>query len=265
MKISLIITTYNWPEALFLVLQSVRHQVLVPSEIIVADDGSDFKTKDVIDNFNRDYNINVKHSWQEDHGFRAAKSRNKAILQSSGDYIILIDGDTILHPCFVKDHFNFAESGYFVQGSRVLISMKETQKVLEKKNINFSFFSPNLKNKKNSIHSITLSTLFSNKNNNINGIKSCNMAFYRKDCIKINGFNNDFTGWGREDSEFVVRLINIGINRKNIRFRAIQFHLWHDENSRHSLDQNNVLLNEAIKRKTSWCLNGLKEMGENES
>ena len=122
MKISLIITTYNWPESLLLVLESVRCQVTTPSEIIVADDGSDFKTKEVINNFNNDYGLNIIHSWQEDKGFRAAKARNKAILQASGDYIILIDGDTILHPNFVKDHCDFAEPGYFVQGSRVLIS-----------------------------------------------------------------------------------------------------------------------------------------------
>jgi len=265
MKISLIITTYNWPDALLLVLESIRHQTLMPSEIIVADDGSDYMTKEVINDFNRDYNLNIKHSWQEDNGFRAARSRNKAILQSSGDYIILIDGDTVLHSSFVKDHLNFAESGYFVQGSRVLMSKEETQKAIEKKYINFSLFTPKIQNRKNSIHSIFLSSLFSSKKNSIHGVKSCNMAFYRKDCIKINGFNNDFIGWGREDSEFVVRLINSGVNRNNIRFKAIQFHLWHDENTRKSLLKNDEILDETIIRKTTWCENGLKQIVKNES
>ena len=265
MNISLIITTYNWPESLSLVLLSVRCQTIIPSEIIVADDGSDFKTKDVINNFNNDYGLKIVHSWQEDKGFRAAKARNKAILHSSGDYIILIDGDTILHPNFVKDHHDFAEPGYFVQGSRVLISNKETAKAIANKNINFSLFSQSISNRKNSIHSKILSYLFSSKLNSIHGIKSCNMAFFREDCMKINGFNNDFKGWGREDSEFVVRLMNNGIKRKNIRFKAIQYHLWHKENSRKSLAKNDENLNNAINNKTTWCKNGLKSMEKYES
>jgi glycosyltransferase involved in cell wall biosynthesis len=260
MKITLIITTYNWHESLFLVLESIRHQLIAPNEIIVADDGSDYKTKDLINNFNRDHELNILHSWQEDRGFRAARSRNKAIFISSGEYIILIDGDTILHPSFVKDHSEIAEYGCFIQGSRVLISESGTQEILATKNVNFSLFSPNLKNRKNSIHSNLLSSLFTSKKNHLNGIKSCNMAFYKKDFKKINGFNNDFEGWGREDSEFVIRLINSGIKRINIRFKAIQFHLWHLENSRKSLEKNDEILNEAIINKTTWCDNGFKSI-----
>ena len=77
---------------------------------------------------------------------------------------------------------------------------------------------------------------------------------------KIKGFNNDFEGWGREDSEFVIRLINSGIKRINIRFKAIQFHLWHLENSRKSLEKNDEILNEAIINKTTWCDNGFKSI-----
>ena len=99
----------------------------------------------------------------------------------------------------------------------------------------------------------------------MSGIKSCNMAFYKKACININGFNNEFEGWGREDSEFVIRLINNGIKRNNIRFKAIQFHLWHQENSRRSLPKNDLILNEALINSITWCKNGLKSIGKNES
>ena len=113
-------------------------------------------------------------------GFRAARSRNNAIFKSSGDYIVLIDGDTILHTNFVKDHIANAEPGFFVQGSRALLSEKQTKKALAEKIVNFSFFSSELKNRKNSIHSKLLSKIFSSKKNHLHGIKSCNMAFYRK-------------------------------------------------------------------------------------
>ena len=89
------------------------------------------------------------HSCQEDKGFRAAKSRNKAIAKSNGDYIILIDGDMILHPKFIQDHISKAESGYFVQGTRVLLTQQSTQNALKKMKINFSFLSNGIQNRNN--------------------------------------------------------------------------------------------------------------------
>ena len=265
MKLTLIITTYNWPESLLLVIESVKRQTVLPDEVIIADDGSDKETKDLINNFKKDTNLNIIHSWQEDMGFRASRSRNNAIFKSSGDYIVLIDGDTILHTNFVKDHIANAESGFFVQGSRALLSEKQTKKALAEKVVNFSFFSSELKNRKNAIYSKLLSSIFSSKKNHLHGIKSCNMAFYRKDCININGFNNDFEGWGREDSEFVVRLINSGVKRKSVRFNAIQFHLWHNENPRVSLIKNDEILNDAIHNQKNWCKNGINSLEENDS
>ena len=265
MKLTLIITTYNWPESLLLVIESVKNQSILPDEVIIADDGSSKETKDLVIRLQKNSCLNIIHLWQEDIGFRAAKSRNNAIFKSSGEYIILIDGDTILHHDFVRDHIAHAEPGFFVQGFRALLSEKQTNKVLIKKIVNFSFLSPELKNRKNAIHSKLLALIFSNKKNNLYGIKSCNMAFYRKDSININGFNNKFEGWGREDSEYVVRLMNSGIKRKNVRFSAIQFHLWHNENSRMSLERNDVMLDEAINNKIQWCSDGINSMEKNES
>ena len=257
MHLTLIITTYNWPDALVLVLKSIESQTITPDEVIVADDGSTAETKAVVSKFQEDSNLNIIHSWQKDKGFRAAKSRNKAIVKSSGDYIILVDGDVILHRKFIQDHINNAQANYFVQGSRVLLTEDETNKILDSKRISFSFFSSGLKNRKNAIHSNLMSKFFSTKKNYIHGIKTCNMGFYKQDCININGFNNDFEGWGREDSEFIVRLLNSGINRKNVHFNAIQFHLWHKDNSRESLERNNLILKEAINNRIKWCDNGI--------
>ena len=265
MKLTLIITTYNWPESLLLVIESIKRQTVLPDEIVFADDGSTNSTKDLITSFKNSFDIKIIHSWQEDIGFRVARSRNNAINKSFGDYIILIDGDMILHTNFIKDHIDSAEPGFFIQGSRVILSENLTKIALEETKIDFSFFSLGLKNRKNSIYSRLLSLLFSNKTSDLRGIKSCNMAFYRQDCLKINGFNNRFEGWGREDSEFIVRLINSGIRRKNIRFNAIQFHLWHNESSRASLSENDAMLNNAINNQLCWCKNGLSSIGKNES
>ena len=257
MRLTLIITTYNWPDSLELVLKSIESQTITPDEIIIADDGSAAETQAVVSRFQEDSDLNIIHSWQKDKGFRVAKSRNKAIAKSSGDYIILVDGDMILHRKFIQDHINNAQAHYFVQGSRVLLTEDETNKILDSKKISFSFFSSGLKNRKNAIHSNLMSKFFSTKKNYIHGIKTCNMGFYKQDCININGFNNDFEGWGREDNEFIVRLLNSGINRKNVHFNAIQFHLWHKDNSRESLERNNLILKEAINNRIKWCDNGI--------
>jgi glycosyltransferase involved in cell wall biosynthesis len=265
MKVTLIITTYNSPSLLILCLESIENQTVSPYEVIIADDGSNNETRDLITSFNKGSDIDIIHSWQKDIGFRAARSRNNALLKSSGDYIVLIDGDMIIHSNFIQDHIINAEHGFFVQGSRVMLSKKQTKKSLIQNKTKFSFLSLGLMNRKNAIHSQFLSQTFLKKKNFINGIRSCNMAFYLKDCLNINGFNNDFVGWGREDSEFVVRLINSGIQRKNIRFCAIQYHLWHNENNRESLKRNDLILEAAIKTRAQWCENGIKSMKEYES
>ena len=259
MRVSLIITTYNRPDALSIVLESVKKQTRLPDEIIIADDGSNELTKNCITEFNNNSLLKVIHSWQEDRGFRAAKSRNKAIAKSSYEYIILVDGDVILHEKFIEDHLHHAEEGFFVQGSRVLLNEAKTKKIINNQNKNISLFSRGLTNRKNSIYSVFLSKIFLSRKNTLNGIKTCNSAFYKSDCIKVNGFNNDIEGWGREDSEFVARLLNNGINRKNVRFNIIQFHLWHKESSREALIKNDLTLEKAINRELKWCDNGINQ------
>tara|TARA_B100000795_G_scaffold70367_1_gene49281 strand:- start:3299 stop:4084 length:786 start_codon:yes stop_codon:yes gene_type:complete len=257
MKLSLVVTTYNRHDALLLVLQSIESQSLLPGEVIIADDGSKSSTQKIINDFQKKTNLSIKHSWQKDKGFRAAKSRNKAIAKASGEYIVLIDGDTILHPEFIRDHVHNAEKGFFVQGSRALLTKQITRRVLLDGMLNFNFLSTGLKNRKNTIHSRILSKFFSNKKNHLVGIKSCNMAFYKEDCININGFNNDIEGWGREDSEFAIRLLNNNIQRKTIRFNSLQFHLWHNESERKSLEINDAILKKTIDSKLKWSTNGI--------
>lgn len=101
---SLQISTYNWPAALQLCLQSVLHQIVKPDELVIADDGSGPETKIVIDKFASEVPYAVKHVWHEDKGYCLPEIQNKAIVHSSCDYIIQVDGDCILHPAFIADH-----------------------------------------------------------------------------------------------------------------------------------------------------------------
>jgi glycosyltransferase involved in cell wall biosynthesis len=258
-KCSLIITTYNWHKALELVLLSVLKQSVLPNEIIIADDGSDERTKNLIENFQQKSPVPIIHSWQKDKGFRAAKSRNKAIAKSSYEYIVIIDGDIILHKDFIADHIKNAKKDCFIQGSRVLIEEEKTKLLLNNKIINIGFFSKNINNRKNTINNNFLSKIFSKINKKTSGIKTCNMSFWKKDVLKTNGFNEDFIGWGREDSEFVARLYNNNIKCNNVKFNCNCYHLYHNENTRESLVINDKILKKTIDNNLKFCSNGVDQ------
>ena len=85
------------------------------------------------------------------------------------------------------------------------------------------------------------------------------MSFFYKDIIAVNGFNNKFVGWGREDSEFVERLIHNGIQGKLVKFVALGYHLYHKEESRKALPENDHLLHVTIENKLTWCDDGLSK------
>ena len=259
LKTSLIITTYNWPEALFLVLKSIKHQSIPPDEIIVADDGSNDDTKNIIRKFSKNFKLEIIHSWQKDEGFRAAKSRNKAIAKARGEYIIMIDGDMILHPDFIKDHTSFAKSNSFVQGMRAKLSEEKSNDIMKTKNIIFKNFDKGLKSKRYGIHNSLLSYLCSGirRINKLKMLQTCNMAFYKKDALRINGFNEDFIGWGREDSEFGARLLHTQIVRRDLKFAAVAYHIHHEGNSRKMLDHNHAIYLSTLEKKLIRCKNGI--------
>lgn len=259
MQVSLIITTYNWPEALTLSLQSCLRQSVDPLEIIVADDGSGPMTRTVIDQLAASSPVPIIHSWQEDKGFRLAKSRNKAIAMAQGEYILLIDGDIILESHFVEDHCWIARRGCFVQGGRVLLDEHLSRTMLATGTQMVSLCSRRVGNRKNCIRSFLLARLFSLKSRKITGIKTCNFAFWKEDAIAVNGFNEEFIGWGREDSEFTVRLMNSGVKRQNIKFRALAYHLFHGMHDRAGLVKNDDVLLRTRRDQLQWCEKGLNQ------
>lgn len=257
MACSLVVTTYNRPDALDLVLQSALDQSEPPCEIIVADDGSAPATADLVSRHRASASIPLLHAWQEDRGFRAAESRNRAIARSTGEYVVIVDGDMLLHRDFIRDHRLLARRGSFIQGSRVLLSPSNTRRRLESGEYRVPIFAFGLGNRKNALRLPLLSRVLSREVRSLKGIRSCNMSFFREDCLRINGFNEEFVGWGREDSEFAVRLINSGVLRRDVRFSAIAFHLWHDESPREALAANDRQLEAAISGKMTFCLNGI--------
>ena len=259
MTVSVIVTTYNWPEALVLTLQSLLNQSRLPDEVIVADDGSKEPTARTVADFAKEAPFPVIHSWQEDDGFRLAMSRNRAIAQAKGEYIIVIDGDLILHPRFVEDHLKHAAPKRYLQGGRVLLGPKISEKIFDGSfdPKGLSIFSSDIKNRKNALRSPLLAKLFGAESTSFKAIKGCNFSLFKEDILSVNGFDNEFVGWGREDSEFVARLYHNGVKRKNLKFCAVAYHLYHPENERAALAENDRRLETTLKEKKIRCADGI--------
>lgn len=258
-KVSLIITTYNWPEALKKVLDSVILQTILPQEVIIADDGSDKRTYELIEQYKNLLPCPLIHSWQEDKGFRAAKSRNKAIQYSNSEYIIFVDGDTIINKHFVHDHIYAAEIGTFIHGKRSYINELESQRLLSS-NLAPSVWMQGLEHRDQSIR-LPFSIRFINeaKKDSINRGMGGNCSFWKQDIVDVNGFNNDFEGWGPEDTEFCQRLLNKGLKCKRLRFKATCFHIHHELRSKKMLAENQKIYQNTVSNQLTRCKNGLEQ------
>jgi glycosyltransferase involved in cell wall biosynthesis len=259
--VSLIVSTYNWPAALNLCLLSIQKQVLLPDEVIIADDGSGEETRLLIEKFINEFPVPLIHVWQPDEGFQLSRIRNKAIARASQGYIVQIDGDLILERHFIQDHVAFRKEGSFVSGTRVQMSSKLTARVIENALTDISVFSKGITNTSNAIRVPILSKFLESryKRSDPAYVRGCNMAFWRKDLITVNGYNERIVGWGREDSELAIRLINAGVAKRIYKFGAVVFHLYHKETKRAQFDINQSILEQAISNKTTSCEHGLDQ------
>jgi glycosyltransferase involved in cell wall biosynthesis len=252
--ISVIVTTYNREDALEAVLRSLARQSEPDFEVIVADDGSAAATAAVIDSWKGKVGRRVERVWHEDHGFRAAEIRNRAILASRGAYCIFLDGDCIVRPDFVATHRRLAAAGWFVTGNRVLLSAPLTAKVLAEKLApeTWSFAGwvgerlGGGVNRVSALLRLPLGPLRRLRQRTWQGARSANLAVWRSDLDRIDGFDADYVGWGKEDSDIIVRLLRAGVRRKDGVFATGVLHLWHPEADRGRLAENERKLSGII-------------------
>ena len=261
---ALIISTYNWPGALNLCLKSVLLQTHMPDEVIIADDGSNEETKQLIEEYKELLPGVLIHIWQPDEGFQLARIRNRAIAAAKSEYIIQIDGDLILHRDFVSDHLYLAKQNYFITGSRLLLSEPITKKLIEAESIAINTgVAIRSRNIFNGFRIGFIRRFLANKykvrGTNKYYVKGCNMSFWRKDLLHVNGYNEMYKGWGREDSDIAIRLMNSGINKKFIKMGAIAYHLYHHEANRNREEKNTEMMMETIKGKVKHCEKGVSQ------
>ena len=248
MKISLIISTYNKPEYLFHCLKSITELKEFPDEIIVADDGSGKETAELIGKFRIQLSVLLIHVRQEDQGFRLSRSRNNAIIKSSGDYLIFIDDDIILHPAFISDHRRFAKSNCFYCGSRVILDVEKTAKTMKNGSYKFPIWATGLKSRGNAIRIPFLHKIITGPGYTYKRLRGCHMAFWKEDLLRINGFDERYTSSRREASDIAMRMMHSGVKRINLKWAAICYHLYHP--IKQTSSNNDKILFEVIRNKT---------------
>lgn len=256
--ISLIISVHCWEAALEGILKALAHQSYPKFEVIVAQDAHRQETQALLQQWNSKQSLHkglhVRHIFQENKGFRKSRLLNQAILQARGDYIIFLDGDCVPHHRFVEDHVSLAEKGYFVQGRRCFIVEPAVEAFLRGAPV-WTFFV------QGKIHrpfkAIRWPWAKIEKSQSLQGMLGCNLAVWKADLMAINGFNEAFIGWGREDSELGARLYHLGKIRKLVHGRAIIYHLNHPLAPRTSLVQNERILRDTLASRLVACEKGL--------
>jgi glycosyltransferase involved in cell wall biosynthesis len=265
---SVIVTTYNREDALDAVLRSLAAQTDRDFEVVVADDGSRPETTALIAAWQAKLGRRLGHVWHEDRGFRAAEIRNRAILASRGTYCVFIDGDCLARRDFIATHRALAEPGWFVAGNRVLLSSALTGRVLGEKLIpedwNLAAWLAQRAqggiNRVSALLRLPLGPLRRLRQKVWRGARSANLAVWRADLDRVDGFDSDYAGWGKEDSDIIVRLLRAGVRRKDGMFATAVLHLWHAEADRGNLADNERKLSDSLAGKDVRARLGLSAL-----
>lgn len=253
--ISVIVATYNRPDALDVVLRALARQRDRNFEVLVADDGSGPATRAVVERHVSRIGVPLLHVWHEDKGFRLAEIRNRAIRECRGDICIFLDGDCIPRPGFVAAHRRLAEPGWFVAGNRVLLSQRLTDRILrdgltpETWTV-ADFAMARLRGDINRLApaiALPLGPLRKRLARRWQGARGSNLAIRMTDLRRVDGFDAAFSGWGLEDSDIIVRLVRSGTYRKDGRFATGVLHLWHREADRSHLAENEQRLQQVMR------------------
>jgi GT2 family glycosyltransferase len=266
---SLLLATYEMPRHLSLVLAALERQTVSPEEceILICDDGSGEETKAQIDAFKERTRFQVKHIWQEHQGFRKCRMLNEALRQSEGETFIFLDGDCVPHQDYLRDHLENQEPGRYLAGRRVELG-ESISASLTPEQVRAGFF--------DSPHPRLILSAFRGETENlqrsvripwaglrkrlrmdrIDDLKGCNYSVSRRDMEAVNGFDEEYEGYGREDTDIELRLQNLGLKIKSMKGLAIQFHVWHPR--REFTPANDARLEELKRSGRIKCSQGLK-------
>ncbi len=266
-KISIIVSTYNSEEWLKKVLWGFNCQIFKNFEVVIADDGSGPKTKELLDTMSKEVFYKIVHIWQEDDGFQKSRILNKAVKACSAEYIIMTDGDCIPREDFVEVHYINKEKGYFISGGYYMLPMN-ISKMITKEDIQEQncFKIQWLKEKgvpktfKN--NKLTASGLISKFLNTFTPTNASwnghNSSGWKKDILNVNGFDERMQ-YGGQDRELGERLFNFGLKSKQLRYSAVCVHLDHKRGYKtpESIAKNMAIRKETRNQKQVWSHYGI--------
>lgn len=259
MHVSVILSTYNRARYLELSLLGYMRQTHKDFEMIIADDGSTDETQGLIERYQKLAPFPIKHAWQEHKGRRKAKILNKAIKLANFDYLIFSDGDCIPKGDFIEAHVRNSQKGYFLGGGHIRLpdvySVALTPEAVsnglyEQALTSERLWRLRLKHWKNLFY-----MLVGKKRRP--KLLGGNISVDRKSVFEINGFDENYEGWGQEDSDLRERLKRFGLKPRSILTQAIIFHLYHEPDPTKAL-----LPNLAYSRRPNIpirCVNGLEK------
>jgi len=270
MKISVIVSTYNSERWLEKVITGFNQQTFLDFELIIADDGSDEKTKNTIECIKPQLKMPLQHIWHEDDGFQKTKILNKAILASKTDYLIFTDGDCIPRKDFVETHVKFRQKNYFLSGGYFKLSLETSKKVSELDIVNQNCFRSKWLTKNGTPWTLKFLKLLQSPvlSQVLNFITPTNPSWnghnasgWKADLMAVNGFNNEMK-YGGEDRELGERLFNLGVKSKQIRYSAVCVHLEHARGyvSDEIWQKNNLIRANTQKNKTIITPTGITEL-----
>ncbi|HEY8278271.1 MAG TPA: glycosyltransferase family 2 protein [Bdellovibrionota bacterium] len=270
-KASLVLATYQWPEALALVLSGLVIQSEKQFELLIADDGSDARTKETIRLYQQRVSFPIRHFWQENKGFRKSRILNEAIRAAQGDTLIFLDGDCVPHCEYVAQHLALQSKGHYVAGRRVDLSKKFTETLnptrVEMGALSggfdsgiFDLWLDSLRrdgskpfHRAYMVHNSAIRRLCGL--DKVDDMKGCNFSVSREAMLAIDGFDQSYEGYGREDTDVELRLQNLGLKIRSAKNLCLQFHLWHEP--RAFTPANESLLDEVKNTKRVKALRGL--------
>jgi glycosyltransferase involved in cell wall biosynthesis len=256
--ISLVVSTFNQPAALAMAFAGVCLQTRPPMEILISDDGSDEPTRELVEKFANGSPVPTKHIWHPHDGFRKTAILNQTLATATGDYLIFTDGDCVPHPQFIADHAALAERGFWVQGRRCFVREEFVSEFEAGKTPVWRWM---LTGKiTGAAKGVRWPVPIIRRDQKQRGTIGCNMGFWRDDLVAVNGFDEDYSGWGvGEDSDIGTRLYNLGRRRKFVYGRAITFHLNHPQLPRDHHAASLARLAETIATKKIRCGRGLDQ------
>lgn len=263
---SLIISFYNKIDYLKLIFAGLENQSIKDFEIIIADDGSNQNVLNELNKIILKSELNIKHIWHEDLGFRKNKILNRAVVLSESDFLIFIDGDCIPHKEFIKEHINSKTKGICFTGRRVNLSEKITSiltpDLIKNDWLGKNFYKLILDGIFGKSIDVEKGFYFRNKllrsffNKKKRGIVGCNFSLCKEDLLAINGFDERYEAPSiGEDSDVQFRLELNGVKIKSLNNIAVQYHLYHKLQPR--LQINLDLFEKVKSEKTAYTKYGI--------